>query len=182
MWVVGMRPRGKDFDLDIDARVDTKQWLEVTGVAKRTAGLVTIEATRILAASEPSRTMERDEPAPPPPPLAPVEVVFSSPTAGETDVPSTTPVRIQFSRNIKPETLKSRVRVSYVGSPADQVEPPAAPFEWRSSYDPATRALELTFGKPLDKFRTVKVELLEGILGFDGAPLVPWGLTFMVGN
>jgi hypothetical protein len=40
----------------------------------------------------------------------------------------------------------------------------------------------LTFPKPLEAFRTVKVELLDGIKGFDGAPIKPWTVTFSVGG
>ena len=42
--------------------------------------------------------------------------------------------------------------------------------------------LELKFTKPLEQFRTLKVELLEGILGTDQQPLKPWTLTFVLGG
>ena len=35
LWVTGLRPKGKDFDLDPAARVDTGRWLEVTGIVHR---------------------------------------------------------------------------------------------------------------------------------------------------
>ena len=181
LWVVGLRARGKGFDLDVDARVDTKHWLEVTGVVKRAAGLVTVEATRIVAGTEPSKGGERAEPSPPPPPLSPAEVVFSSPTAGEIQVPAASPVRVQFSRNIKPDTLKGHLRVTYLGDEAGGAAPTPAP-EWQTSYDAAALALEVKFSKPLEKFRTLKIEILEGVIAFDGAPLVPWSLTFTVGD
>lgn len=178
VWIVGLRPRGKGFDLDVNARVDTSRWLEVTGIAKQTAGLVTIEAARITASSEPKTITEPEELAPPPPPQ-PVEVVFSSPTEGEADVPAGSSVRVQFARNVRTDTLKERVKVSYL---AINPDPQLPPLEWQTSYDPATRALELKFTKPLQAFRTVKVELLDGILAFDGAPVLPWTLTFTVGG
>ena len=52
---------------------------------------------------------------PPPPPKEPGEVVFSSPTDGETGVTPTAPIRVQFSRGIDPPTLNGRLRISYVG-------------------------------------------------------------------
>jgi hypothetical protein len=179
VWVVGMRPRGKGFDLNVDARIDTNQWLEVTGVARRYGGLVTIEASRLTLAKE-STSTEREEPAAPPP-LPPVEVVFSDPTMGEGDVPATTTVRIQFSRNIKPETLKGHMTVNYADAtpPQDGVAPA---IEWKTRYDSAARAVEVSFVKPLEKLRPVKVELIDGVLAFDGAPLVPWSMTFTVGG
>jgi hypothetical protein len=177
VWVVGMRPRGKGFDLDIDARHDTARWLEVAGIARRVSGLVTIEASRLALTTE-TQTTEREEPAPPPPPSPPIEVVFSAPSEGETDVRPEARVRIQFSRNIKPETLKEHLKATYIGPPSAaelQIEP-------KTAYDAATRGLVLTFAKPLERTRTVKIELTSGILGFDGVPLAPWTLTFTVGG
>jgi hypothetical protein len=183
LWVIGLRPRGKGFDLNVDARVDTGRWLEVTGPVNHERGLVTIEAKTINATGEPTLTTEPEEPVEQLPPPLPVEVVFSSPTEGETDVAVTTPIRIQFSRGIKPETLDGRIRIGYLGAEATErgeAQPPS--IEVKTSYDPGTRAVELTFEKPLERFRTVRVELLEGIEGFDGAPLEPWTLTFSVGG
>jgi hypothetical protein len=42
--------------------------------------------------------------------------------------------------------------------------------------------VEITFAKPLERFRTVRVQLLEGIEAFDGGPLAPWNLTFSLGG
>ena len=36
LWVTGLRPKGKDFDLDPAARVDTGKWLEVKGTLSAT--------------------------------------------------------------------------------------------------------------------------------------------------
>jgi hypothetical protein len=36
--------------------------------------------------------------------------------------------------------------------------------------------------QPLEAFRTVKVEILDGLKGFDGAPVTPWTITFSVGG
>ena len=67
------------------------------------------------------------------------------------------------------------------GQPANH-----APSSMRSlylfTYAAASRVLEVHFTKPLERFRTVKVELLEGILGTDAQPLKPWTLTFAVGG
>lgn len=182
IWVTGLRPRGKGFDLNVDARVDTSNWVEVTGVIKQERGLVTLEAKKIGAARAPEVTAAPQEPEalPPPPPVA---VVFSSPSEGETDVSLTSPIRIQFSRSIAPETLKGNIRIAYTR--ADSVErgeaqPPA--IEVKTSYDAGTRALELTFTRPPERFRTLRVELLEGIKAFDGAPVTPWTLTFSLGG
>jgi Big-like domain-containing protein len=117
-------------------------------------------------------------PAGPPP-----EVVFSTPTEDETDVSMTTTVRIQFSRDIDQPTLKNRIRARYLESQSvERGEPttPAADFTFQ--YSGANRVLELRFTKPLERFRTLKVELLEGILGTDAQPLKPWTLTFALGG
>jgi hypothetical protein len=44
------------------------------------------------------------------------------------------------------------------------------------------RVLELKFARPLERFRTLKIELQEGILGTDKQPLKPWTLTFALGG
>jgi hypothetical protein len=85
-------------------------------------------------------------------------------------------VRIQFTRDMAPDSFKDRVRVSYI-DPNAQTPPPLFTSEYRRD----NRVLEITFQAPLERFRTVKVELLEGITASDGAPLAPWALTFSVG-
>ena len=56
---------------------------------------------------------------------------------------------------------------------------PAADFTFQ--YAGANRVVD-RFAKPLERFRTVKIDLLEGILGTDGQPLPPWTLSFSVGG
>ncbi len=183
VWVTELRPRGKGFDLNVDARVDTGRWLQVTGIVQHERGLVSVHAAKIEAAEEPQLTTHAEEPEAPAPPPEPVEVVFSSPTEGETDVSIASSIRIQFSRGIDPETLKGRVRIAYVGAEAiERGEAQAPSVEVKTTYDAANRAVQLTFPKPLERFRTVRVELLEGIQSFDGAPVAPWSLTFSVGG
>jgi hypothetical protein len=175
IWVTGIRPRGKGFDFDVDRRLDTNRWVEVTGVVKRTRGLVSIEATKIALAEAPQAATVEDE-IPPPPPL-PAEVVFSAPTDGETDVLTTDPIRVQFSRGLREATLAGRIHVNYVGAPPGVTAP-----SFKTSYDAATRALQIKFDTPLEPLRLVKVELLEGLLAFDGGPVKPWSVTFTVGT
>ena len=183
VWVTGMRARGKDFELNVDRRADTGRWLEITGVVSYQRGLVSIEASKLIAANAPTLTPEPEEPVVPAAPPDPVDVVFSTPTEGETDVPPDTTVRIQFSRSIDPATLKGHIRIGYFTfeSPErGQAQPP--PIEVQTSYDPAARALRLKFSRPLERFRTLRLELLEGIKAFDGGPVRPWRLTFSVGR
>jgi hypothetical protein len=75
------------------------------------------------------------------------------------------------------------VRVSYlVAESTERGEPQPPPVETTLRYDAGRRALEIGLVRPLERFRTVKVELLEGITGTDGAPLGAWTLTFTVGG
>jgi len=173
LWVTDLRPQGKGFDLDINRRVDTDRWLEVTGTIVREKGLVSLKATRV-ALSKPPQVVTSDEPSAPPVPLTPIEVVFNSPTDGETDVTGSSPVRIQFSRGLNESSITGNIRVSYVG-----VE---GTLDFKTAYDAANRAIAITFPKPLQAFRTVKVEVLDGLKGFDGAPFKPWTVTFSVGG
>jgi len=189
IWVANMRPRtkdanGKEFELGLDARIDTGRWLTVRGTVQQGRGLMWVdaEAGSLSFSKPPTETFTEEEPirvpAGPPP-----EVVFSAPTEDETDVSMTTTVRIQFSRDIDQSTLKNRIRARYLESQSvERGEPttPAADFTFQ--YSAGNRVLELRFTKPLERFRTLKVELQEGILGTDAQPLKPWTLTFAVGG
>lgn len=172
IWVTGLRPRGRNFDLDLDRRIDTDKWVEVTGVVTRKRGLVSIAATKMALADRPE-TRVVEEAIPPPPPM-PVEVVFSSPTQDEIDVSTSAPIRIQFARGLKESTIAGHIRASYLGDPT--------PLDPKVTYDAATRALQIRFTPPLEALKTVKVELLDGLLAFDGGPIVPWSVTFTLGS
>src|SRR5215470_8249161 len=179
IWVINMRPKGKDFDLALDARIDTNRWLTLRGTVQHGRGLqwIDAEAGSLALAKPPTETPVEEPirvPAGPPP-----EVVFSAPTEEETDVSTNTHVRIQFSRDLDQSTIKGHVRVSYLrAQSAERGEPDTPPVEFTSQYNPASRVLELRFNKPLERFRTLKIELLDGILGTDQQPLKSWTLTF----
>ena len=183
VWVVGLRPKGPGFDLNIDARVDTGRWLEVQGDVRTGRGLVWIEA-RAVRASKPvaetapvETTTEVAAPQPPP------QVIFSTPTAGEVDVAATARVRLQFSRDMLPETFKDKVLAAYDAREAVErgVSPgPAPPFI--ANYDQGRRVLELRFSAPFDRFRTVIIRLAPGIKAFDNQPLAPYELRFTIGG
>jgi Bacterial Ig-like domain len=179
IWVSGVRPRGQGFDLDVNARVDTGHWLKVAGTLRRDGPLPWIEATSIAEATAPTETVVEVAVAPPPQPVP--EVVFSTPTADETDADRNAPIRIQFSRDMDGKTFSGRVKVSYVGPPPAGA-PPVPPAS-SVRYLDGNRAVEIKFAAPLDRFRQVKVELLEGILSnVDNQPLAPYALTFTTGG
>src|SRR5438552_8354548 len=80
IWVINMRPRGKDFDLAIDSRIDTNRWLTLRGTVQQGRGLqwLDAEAGSLALAKPPAETPAEEPvrvPAGPPP-----EVVFSTPT------------------------------------------------------------------------------------------------------
>ena len=178
VWVTGIRPRGAGFDFDVDRRIDSNRWLEITGPLVHDRGLVRIEATKIALAKAPDRhEPDRDDGAPVSAvPLTPLEVVFNSPTDGDTDVTPSSSVRIQFSKGLTEGSLAGHVRARYVGAPAGSDGPAL-----KTTYDAANRAIEIKFDKPLEAFRTVRIEILDGVTAFDGAPLKPWTLTYTVG-
>ena len=189
IWVSNMRPRlkdaaGKEFELGLDARIDTGRWLSLRGTVQLVRGLLVLdaEAGSLALAKPPTETTTEEEPirvpAGPPP-----EVIFSAPTQDETDVVMTTTVRIQFSRDIDQATLKGRIKPHYLESQsAERGEPVTPPAEFTVQYAGANRVLEIKFTKPLERFRTLKVDLVDGILGTDGQPLKPWALSFMLGG
>ena len=59
---------------------------------------------------------------------------------------------------------------------------PDAGLPFQTTYDGANRAVVLRMAQPLEAFRTVKVEILDGLKGFDGAPVTPWTISFSVGG
>jgi hypothetical protein len=187
LWIVNMRPKlkdanGKEIELGLDARIDTGRWLNVRGTIRQGRGLLWLDAEpgSLSFARPPSETTEEEPirvPAGPPP-----EVVFSAPTHEETDVAVGTTIRIQFSRDIDQATLKGNIRVRYREQQGVQPGEPAPSTDFTFQYSRASRVLELKFTKPLERFRTVNIELIEGIIGTDGQPLKPWTLTFSIGG
>jgi len=179
IWVSGVRPRGRGFDLDINSRMDAGHWLKVAGTLRRDGALPWIEATSIAEATAPTETVV-DVTVPPPPQPVP-EVIFTTPSAGETDADRVAPIRIQFSRDMDGKTFTGRVRVSYSG-PAPPGAP-ATPPAFTIRYLDGARGLEIKLAGPLDRFRPVKVDLLEGILSnVDNQPLAPYTLMFTTGG
>jgi len=189
IWVINMRPKmkdanNKDLELGLDARIDTGRWLTLRGTVQQGRGLLWLdaEAGTLALAKPPTETVTEEEPirvpAGPPP-----EVVFSAPTQDEVDVSMTTTVRIQFSRDLDQTTLKNRIKASYLESQSvERGEPTTPTAEFTYQYAAFNRVLEIKFTKPLERFRTLKIDLVEGILGTDGQPLKPWTLTFALGG
>lgn len=189
LWIANMRPKmrdanNKEIELGLDARIDTARWLEVRGTVQQVRGLMVLdaEAGSLKLAKPPQETVTTDEPihvpAGPPP-----EVVFSAPTDEETDVLQNTNVRIQFSRDLDQASLRGKIRAHYLESQTiERGEPMTPSVELTTQYNPASRVLEIKFSKPLERFRTMIVELGDGIKGTDGQPLKPWKLTFSIGG
>jgi hypothetical protein len=182
VWITGLQPKGKGFNLDPRARVDTGRWLRVSGVVRQQGAIVWIEAQDIQA-TDAQPEAEAEPPAPPeqmsrPKPATPPVVVFSAPVQDDTDVVTTTDVRIQFSRDMDPATFTSRVTASYFGGASDGPPPPAISFAYRQTL----RVLEIRFKAPLERYRTVRLELADGITAIDGLPLGPYALTFSIGG
>lgn len=176
IWVTNLRPRGKDFELSLDTRIDTGRWLEVSGTLQQGRGLQWLngEAGSLKITQAPKDVPEspaiRTEAAPPP------EVVFSAPTGGETDVLPTTNVRIQFSRDMDPSSFRNRIAVRYANNAA------APPVAFTTNYLPGTRVLEIRFTAPLERLTSVTVAFADGVVGTDKQPLAPWTLKFETGG
>lgn len=190
IWVINMRPKvremgtNKEIELGLDARIDTSRWLEVRGTVQEGRGLMWLdaEAGSLALVKPPQQTTVAETaikiPAGPPP-----EVIFSTPTDDETDVSQGTNVRVQFSRDLDPSTIKGHVRVEYLATQSvERGEPDTPAAQFTTTYNGANRVLLIRFAKPLERFRTIKVELLEGILGTDKQPLKPWVLSFSTGG
>ena len=180
LWVMGVQPKGRTFNFDPSRRIDTGRWVRVQGTVRTAKGLTWLDGTSIELAPEPEETTEVAIDLPPPPP---VEILFTAPTHGESDVRLTERIRMQLSRDLDPATLKERVRLTY--SAADSTErgepqPPSIAFT--TNYTKENRALEIRPAEPLERFRLVKMEILEGVKGTDGGPMAPFTLTFTTGG
>jgi hypothetical protein len=175
VWIANLRPRGRGFELDPTRRVDAGRWLQVTGTVRRDGAMVWIDG-RALEATDAVEEMPVEVPAPLVPKQPPPEVIFSAPVPDDFDIERDAPVRLQFSRDMSPESFRNAVRVSYTAP-----EAPAAP-RVTATYDGGTRSLQIRFAEPLLRFQEVRLELLEGIVAVDGQPLQPWSLTFTTGG
>jgi Bacterial Ig-like domain len=185
IWISGAQPKGKGFNFSLDSRLDSGRWLEITGVVKMGRGLEWLEVSgdgiQLGKAPSDAPPVEAEPigvaPAPRP------EVVFSTPTQDESDVSMSTHVRIQFSREIDQSTIKGHVKAYYLqAQSAERGEPDTPTAEFTTQYSGPSRMLELRFTKPLERFRTIKIELNEEILGTDKQPLKPWILSFDLGG
>jgi hypothetical protein len=177
IWITGLRPKGKDFDLDPSAHVDTGKWLEVKGTVQRDATAVWIAGESIRLTTAPA-----DGPvevaAPPVPAEPPPAVIFSAPLADDTDVPTGGRIRIQFSRDMNDESFRNRVRIHYGGTSP----PPVAPPAFTVHYNDGNRSIEIRFKEPLAPFQVVVIELTSGITAIDRQPLQPWTMKFTTGQ
>lgn len=177
IWITGLRPKGKDFDLDPSAHVDTGKWLEVKGTVQRDVNAVWIAAESIRLTTAPA-----DSPVevagPPIPAEPPPTVIFSAPLADDTDFPVAGRIRIQFSRDMKGESFREHVRIHYGGT----TPPPTPPPNFTVTYNDGNRSIEIRFKDPLMAFQVVVVELTSGIVAIDGQPLQPWTLKFTTGQ
>lgn len=182
VWVVGRQARADGVDLRVDRRMDTGRWLEVRGDVRTARGLVWIEALDVKGAAAVTEVEEEETVVPLLPAPSPT-VVFSAPTSNELDVSPTATVRVQFSRDMAADSFKGNVHVRYLSAESaerGEAQPPPLPVV--ATYDTGRRVLELKFATPLERFRTVEVELGDGILSTDDRPLAPWALRFTVGG
>ena len=178
IWISGLRPRGRGFTLDPDARRDTREWARVSGIVRHEAPLVWIEG-KMIDLTKPESDAPPDAPAPVPPGPAP-EIVFSAPLDGESDVATTVVLRVQFSRDIDPESLANQVAVAY-GMRADGSSPgtpPAASTTYRAS----NRAVEIRFSEALAPFTTVIVAFGNEVKATDGVAMKPTRISFVTGR
>ncbi len=174
LWVMGVQPRGKGFNFDPAKRIDSGRWVKVQGTVRTARGLTWLEGTTIELAQAPAEPVTEVELPPPPPP--PIEILFTAPTEGEADVSVGERIRVQLSRDLDAASLKDRVRITYAKATT------AHTVTFEATYARENRALEIKPTEPLEAFRLVKIEFLDGIKGTDGGPLAPFTLTFTTGG
>lgn len=172
VWVMGLQPKGKGFSFDVNRRIDTGRWVKVEGTAHSGKGMAWLDGTSIELAPAPEEVTEVAIDLPPPPPI---EVLFAAPAEGEADVMLGERIRVQLSRDLDEASLQDHVRLGYAGGDA-------AAIAFTASYAKENRALEIKPNEPMQPFRKVKLELLDGLQGTDGGKMVPFTLTFTTGG
>jgi hypothetical protein len=180
LWVMGVQPKGRTFSFDPSKRIDTGRWVKVQGIVHSAKGLTWLDGTSIDLAAAPAETTEVAIDLPPPPP---VEILFTAPAQGEADVRLTERIRMQLSRDLDVATLKDHVRLTYSAADSKErgeAQPPSIGFT--TNYTRENRALEIRPTEPLERFRNVKLEILEGVKGTDGGAMKPFTLTFTTGG
>ncbi len=180
VWVMGVQAKGRTFNFDPGKRIDTGRWVKVQGTVRTAKGLTWLDGTSIELAPAPEETTAVAIDLPPPPP---VEILFIAPSEGEADVRSTERIRMQLSRDLDPATLKDHVRLTYSATDSKErgeAQPPSIAFT--TNYTKENRALEIRPTGPLERFRLVKMEILEGVKGTDGGAMAPFTLTFTTGG
>jgi hypothetical protein len=180
VWVTGERPRGKGFNLDVGARVDTRNWLQVTGTVRAARGLVWLEGIPPMTLAPPDTSFIVEN-LPPPPMGARPEVIFSDPQEADTEVPLKKAIRIQFSRDMNPDSFKGNVHWRYAGPAAGEELPQA---NLAVKYEKSNRSLEVsvTAAADLTRFRNIALEITDSVTATDGAKLKPWTISFSFGG
>ena len=104
-------------------------------------------------------------------------MIFSDPEDGDTDVPLKKVIRVQFSRDMNPDSFKGNVRWHYAASDAREALPEA---NLVVRYDKANRSVEIrtTAAIEVTRFRNIALEFTDGVVATDGAALRPWAITF----
>lgn len=179
IWVSGIRPRGRGFVLDPASRRDTREWVRVSGIVRHEPPLVWIEGKTVDLAKPETEAAPEPEAAPLPP-GPPPEIIFSAPLDGEMGVSTNVVLRVQFSRDIDPESLRDQVAVAY-GLKPDGTSPGPAP-KAETTYRPANRAVEIRFSEPLAAFATVNVAFGDQIKATDGVFMKPTRISFTTGR
>lgn len=180
IWVSGLRPRGRGFTLDPDSRRDTREWVRVTGTVRHEPPMAWIEG-KAIDITNPQDEATTPEPVSVTVPLGPApEIVFSAPLDGETDVATDIVLRVQFSRDIDPESLRGQVAVAYGVNP-DGSTPGTAPAA-STSYRAGNRSIEVRFASPLAPYSTVIVAFGNGITATDGVAMKPSRISFTTGR
>jgi hypothetical protein len=172
LWVMGLQPKGKTFNFDVNRRLDSGRWVKVEGTVHSAKGITWLDGTSIDLAPAPEETTEVAIDLPPPPP---VEILFTAPAEGEADVRVGERIRIQLSRDLNAATLKDHVRLAYIGEDASSIT-------FTANYTTENRALEIKPNQPFEPFRKVRLEIIEGVKGTDNGPMLPFTLTFTTGG
>ena len=178
IWVVGSKPGGNGWSLELLNKRDTSTWLRVRGRIEEINGNYYLRASELEPAQRPWSQTPADPGALGWAPVAP-DVQFSLPLPFETASPDTQFV-IQFTKPMNQSTFQGNVTLRYAGiAVANDPGFSSASFQ----YSEQQRSLHIDPGIVLQSGRTLEILLRPNIADITGLSLDSTRtLTWQVGG
>ena len=168
VWVSALQAEGPGLRARSSARVDTGRWVQVAGTVAATAAASGSRAARSSSRSRQQEARRSRVPVPTPVGAAADGHLQHARARGDRRRRRDDRPRAVLARHGCPVVQGSRSRHAIAPPPQAAAPPPADRRRSRSTTTSARAASNSSSRKPLERFQTVKVELLEGITAVGG--------------